>query len=77
MGWDEDKLSDVIGLLDGDIRSALYEMQNCIRGCYTGCNTYEELGEYLKQLGERLVMEADAVSCLEEDEEEDEEWEED
>lgn len=53
-----------------DVYSAEYEINNCIRGVYTGCTTYKELGEYLKSLAERLSSLGDDVSSMSEPKEE-------
>ena len=70
-GWNEDRLESVISVLS-EASDALYELQNCIRGCNTGAETYEELQSYLENLGRRLMEEAEYMPT-EEDEEEDEE----
>lgn len=44
-----------------------YEVKNCIKGAYTNCYSYEELGEYIRQLGMDLMDSADEVSELSED----------
>ena len=52
-GWDEDKLEELIELLDRlyDLR---YEVTSTIRGAYTNCKTYEELPEKAKKYIERI-----------------------
>lgn len=49
-----------------------YEVKNCIKGAYTNCYSYEELGEYIRQLGMDLMDSADEVSELSDDNEFDE-----
>lgn len=46
-----------------------YEVKNCIKGAYTNCYSYEELGEYIRQLGMDLMDSADEVSELSDDDE--------
>lgn len=65
-GWNEDRLESIIGVLS-EASDALYELQNCIRGCNTGATTYEELSDYLHDLGKRLQEEAEYMDT-EEDE---------
>lgn len=72
-GWNEDKLGGVVDALD-EIYNAAYEIKSCVRGCYTGAHTYEELQEYLIELGQRLINEAECMDISEDeypDEEED------
>lgn len=68
-GWNEDKLSGVVGVLD-DIYNLRYEIKNCIRGCYTGAHTYEELQEHINQLADRLHNEAEWMDTTEDEDEE-------
>lgn len=66
-GWNEEKLESLISLL-GDIQNLQYEVENCRRGCYTGAETYAELGEKVKYLGQRLISEGEDICEMEEDE---------
>lgn len=66
-GWNEDTLSNLIRVMD-NIYSLSYEVKNCIRGCYTSCHTYKELGEYVKRLGEELVREGEELEYEPEEE---------
>lgn len=68
-GWNEDRLESVISVLS-EANGALYELENCVRGCNTGAKTYEELQDYLKRLGRRLTLEAEGMPIEEDDEEE-------
>lgn len=70
-GWNEDRLESIVSVLS-EAGDTLYEIKNCVRGCYTGAETYEELQTYLEDLGRRLMEEAEYMPT-EEDEEEDEE----
>ena len=46
-----------------------YEVKNCIKGAYTNCYSYEELGEYIRQLGMDLMDSADEISELSDEDE--------
>lgn len=71
-GWDEGKLSDLSYILD-KLANLQYEINNCVKGAYSHCTSYSELGEYIKDLGSELMDIADDVSeYVEEDDEEDE-----
>lgn len=72
-GWNKDYLSEVMDVLN-ECYDTQYEINNCIRGCHTGCRTYEDLGDYLRCLSDKLRMAAEYVdSSLDMmDEEEDE-----
>lgn len=66
-GWDIvhtsfNKVLDRINDLD-------YEIKNCIKGAYTNCYSYEELGEYIRQLGMDLMDSADEISELSDEDE--------
>lgn len=66
-GWDIvhtqfNKVLDRINDLD-------YEVKNCIKGAYTNCYSYEELGEYIRQLGMDLMDSADEISELSDEDE--------
>lgn len=52
-GWNESKVYDILQVCE-KLNELEYELKNCIRGCYTNCNTYEELGQYVRQLAEEL-----------------------
>ena len=71
-GWDEDKLEELIELLDRlyDLR---YEVTSTIRGAYTNCKTYEELGRYVSELAEGLDSVGTDITLIDEDEEDEEE----
>ena len=58
-GWNKEELSRVVSVLD-DLYDAKYEIENCVRGCMTGAETYKELGKYLKGLADQL---SDAAEC--------------
>jgi hypothetical protein len=59
-GWDSDNLYDLMEVLE-EIRSVKYEIDNCVRGSYTGAVTYKELKKSLWRLAEKF---SDAVDCI-------------
>lgn len=73
-GWNEnaDGMEDVISITD-EIYDAVYEIKNCTRGCYTGCKTYSDLGDYLANLADRLNGASQGLHYIEEDEVDDDE----
>lgn len=73
MGWNEnaDGMEDVLGVTD-DIYDAVYEIRNCVRGCSTGCKTYEELAEYMEELGQRLMDTSKGLKYIQDETEEEE-----
>lgn len=73
-GWNEDKLSEVLDVCD-EIQSLAYEIRCCVRGAYTGCNTYADLAEHIKQLASKLSTEGEGVADFEDEEEEKEGYE--
>lgn len=57
-GWSEevrDYLEDVFL----DLEQLMYEVRNCVRGCYTKANTNEELAEHIQSLADELSSVAD------------------
>lgn len=68
-GWNTEKLEDILNVLDS-LYNASYEIRNCIRGCQTGANTYEELQSYLKRKAQQLMYTADWMDTNEDEEEE-------
>lgn len=68
-GWNEDKVFRVEYAID-EITKAGYELQNCVKGCYTGARTYSELSNYLCKLADRLREEAESIAYEDEDDEE-------
>lgn len=77
-GWDLEDL-DQLEEAFGEIESFIYEVRNCVRGAYTGCHTYEDLAEKLRNISDSLSMAADEIENMPEsnkdDEDEDDSWE--
>lgn len=65
-GWDTEYLYQVCEVLD-EIYNLSYELRNCIRGAYTHCYTYEDLANYVGELGENLVRAADDLKEVAQD----------
>ncbi len=65
-GWNREKVSDVIRVLN-DVYEAKYELEKCVRGSFTGCTTYQDLGVHLKELASRLESSADCLFAQEEE----------
>lgn len=59
--WDTEGMDDLHEVLS-DICNTKYEIDNCVRGCQTGCHTYGELAEHLRWLADRLTFVADDIS---------------
>ena len=70
-GWNEEQLGGVLSILD-DLYEVSYELKNCVRGCYTGARTYEDLQSYIKRKAQQLLYEAEWMDTEEYEEEEDE-----
>ena len=71
-GWDESKLDELKYILD-KLENLNYEINNCVRGAYSYCKTYEELGHYISDLADSLGNIGEDVSLYVEDEEDDDE----
>lgn len=71
-GWDLEEL-DQLEEAFGEIENFMYEVRNCVRGAYTGCYTYEELAEKLRNISDSLSMAANEIENMSEPEPEDEE----
>ena len=59
-GWSEE-VRDCLEDVFSDLESLMYEVRNCIRGCYTHANTNEELAEYVQSLADELGSVADGL----------------
>lgn len=57
-GWSEE-VRDCLEDVFSDLEQLMYEVRNCIRGCYTHANTNEELAEYVQSLADELGSVAD------------------
>ena len=72
-GWSEE-VQDCLEEVFSDLESLMYEVRNCVRGCYTHVNTNEELADYIVDLADKLTSVAECLSdcednsSLEEDE---------
>ena len=64
-GWDEDRLSNTLDALK-DIDKLQYELESTVKGYYSDCHTYEELGKYVKNLAEALIEAVDRDLDLDE-----------
>ena len=62
MGYEEDKVYDVVQVMD-DIYDINYSVKNCVKD-----RTYKQLGEELKRLAQRLMDAAEQLQ-YEKDEE--------
>lgn len=58
-GWED--ITDLEDAID-DIEQLAYELRSCVRGAYTGCNTWGELSEYIKGLANNLEAAGDNTS---------------
>lgn len=72
-GWSEE-VRDCLEDVFLDLEQLMYEVRNCVRGCYTNANTNEELAEHIQSLADKLASVADYLpncednSTLEDDE---------
>ena len=57
-GWSEE-VRDCLEDVFSDLERLMYEVRNCVRGCYTQANTNEELAEYVQSLADELGSVAD------------------
>ena len=57
-GWSEE-VRDCLEDVFSDLERLMYEVRNCVRGCYTNANTNEELAEYVQSLAGELGSVAD------------------
>ena len=62
-GWDLDGV-DSLEEAFSEIESFMYEVRNCRRGAYTGCYTYEDLAEKLRNISDSLSMAADEIENM-------------
>lgn len=59
-GWSENVRDDLEESFS-NLESLMYEVRNCVRGCYTNSETNAELAEYIRGLAEELKSAADMV----------------
>ena len=73
-GWDDEVILDIDGadVLE-EIEDLIYEIKNTYRGANTNCETYEQLGQYIKDLAETLSYFGDNIMTLKDEDEEVEE----
>ena len=71
-GWDLEDF-DQLEEAFSEIENFMYEVRNCVRGAYTGCYTYEELAEKLRNISDSLSMAADKIENTPEPEPEEDE----
>lgn len=57
-GWSEE-VRDCLEDVFSDLEKLMYEVRNCVRGCYTNANTNEELAEHIQSLADELSSVAD------------------
>lgn len=57
-GWSDNVRDTLEEAFDASEKLA-YEVRNCVRGGYTGCNTDEELAEEVRRIGELYIALAD------------------
>ena len=57
-GWSEE-VRDCLEDVFSDLERLMYEVRNCVRGCYTHANTNVELAEYVQSLADELGSVAD------------------
>lgn len=57
-GWSEE-VRDCLEDVFSDLEQLMYEVRNCVRGCYTHANTNEELAEHIQSLADELSLVAD------------------
>ena len=60
MGWNNGNVYNVLEVTD-KVYDLAYELKNCVRGAYTGCETYEDLQEYIRRLARELEEAADMM----------------
>lgn len=74
-GWSS-SIREELNDLTSELYSFCYEMENCVRGAYTGVETAEGLGDYLIDLGDRISSEGEVIKDYPTEDGEDDEFEE-
>ena len=60
-GWDDEVICyNLMQVLD-DIYNLSYEIKHCVKGAYTGAETYSELADYISKLADDLKLEAEEI----------------
>jgi len=59
-GWNKDELYRLTTALE-EAQALSYEINNCVRGCYSGARTYEELKAYVEKLANKFQEAADDI----------------
>ena len=70
-GWNLSELYELDEAIN-EIESFIYEVRNCRRGVYTGCYTYVDLAEKLRNISDSLSIAADEIENTPEPEDEEE-----
>lgn len=60
MEWNNGNVYNILEVTD-KVYDLAYELKNCVRGAYTGCETYEDLQEYVRKLARELEEAADMM----------------
>lgn len=68
MGWDYSIKEELEGILY-DIYDLKYEIENCIKGAYTKCETNNELADYIINLAKSLMDSAATIRGFKDTEE--------
>lgn len=66
MGWNNGNVYNVLEVTD-KVYDLAYELKNCVRGAYTGCETYEDLQEYVRRLARELEEAADMMELIDDE----------
>lgn len=66
MGWNKNNVYEVLEVTD-KIYDLAYEINNCVRGAYTGCETYEDLQDYVHRLARELEEAADVMELVDDE----------
>lgn len=74
-GWSS-SIREELNDLTSELYSFCYEMENCVRGAYTGVETAEGLGDYLIDLGDRISSEGEVIKDYPTEDGEEDEFEE-
>jgi hypothetical protein len=53
-GWNEEIKEELKNRVFDEWDNVSYEVQNCVKGCYTGAKNRQQLAEYLQGMAETL-----------------------